>query len=52
MRAAVYDQYGPPSVLRLEEVAEPEPGRGQVVVDVAATSVNLSDWECLLGRPA
>ncbi|NLG22907.1 MAG: NAD(P)-dependent alcohol dehydrogenase [Actinomycetales bacterium] len=51
MRAAVYDQYGPPDVLRIDEVPEPEPGPGQVLVEVAATSVNLSDWECLVGRP-
>lgn len=51
MRAAVYDEYGLPDVVRVEEVAEPEPGEGQVVVEVAATSINLSDWECLRGRP-
>ena len=30
----------------------PTPGPGQVLVEVAATSVNLSDWECLVGSPA
>ena len=51
MRAVVYDRYGPPDVLRLEEVPTPSPGANQVLVEVAATSVNLSDWECLLGTP-
>jgi NADPH:quinone reductase-like Zn-dependent oxidoreductase len=51
MRAVVYDQYGPPEVLRVEEVPTPSPGPGQVLVEVAATSVNLSDWECLRGTP-
>ncbi|QDO89483.1 NAD(P)-dependent alcohol dehydrogenase [Ornithinimicrobium ciconiae] len=51
MRAAVYDEYGLPDVVRVEELPEPEPGEGQVVVEVAATSINLSDWECLRGRP-
>jgi NADPH:quinone reductase-like Zn-dependent oxidoreductase len=51
MRAAVYDRYGPPEVLRVEQVATPSPGRGQVLVKVAATSVNLTDWECLQGSP-
>ncbi len=52
MRAAVYDRYGPPDVLRIEEVPVPSPAAGQVRVKVAATSVNLSDWEGLRGSPA
>ena len=52
MRAVVYDRYGPPEVLRVEEVPKPSPGEGQVLVEVAATSVNLSDWEGLHGTPA
>ncbi|MGH9084646.1 MAG: NAD(P)-dependent alcohol dehydrogenase [Acidimicrobiales bacterium] len=52
MRAAVYDRYGPPEVLRIEDVPTPSPAAGQVLVRVAATSVNLSDWETLRGSPA
>ena len=52
MRAVVYDRYGGPEVLRLAEVPTPIPAEGQVLVRVAATSVNLSDWECLRGSPA
>lgn len=51
MRAIVYDRYGPPGVLRLEEVAVPQPTADQVLIEVAATSVNLSDWEGLTGSP-
>jgi NADPH:quinone reductase-like Zn-dependent oxidoreductase len=51
IRAAVYDRYGPPDVLRVEQVPVPAPGPEQVLVEVAATSVNLSDWECLRGAP-
>ena len=51
MRAAVYDRYGPPEVLRVEDVPTPAPGPGQVLVEVVATSVNLSDWEGLTGSP-
>ena len=51
MRAAVYDRYGSPDVVRIEEVPTPSPGAGQVLVRVAATSINLSDWECLRGSP-
>ncbi|AXT85751.1 alcohol dehydrogenase [Aeromicrobium sp. A1-2] len=52
MRAVVHDRYGPPDVLRVDDVPVPSPAAGQVRVEVAATSVNLSDWECLRGAPA
>ncbi len=52
MKAVVYDRYGPPDVLRVENVPLPTPADGQVRVRIAATSVNLSDWECLRGSPA
>ena len=51
LRAVVYDRYGGPEVLRVTDVPMPSPGAGQVRVRVAATSVNLSDWECLRGSP-
>ena len=52
MKAVVYERYGAPEVLRIEDVSIPTPGPGQVLVRVAATSINLSDWETLLGTPA
>ena len=52
MRAVVHDVYGPPGVLRVEQVEVPTPGEHQVLVEVLATSVNLSDWEGLVGSPA
>jgi NADPH:quinone reductase-like Zn-dependent oxidoreductase len=51
VRAAVYDRYGQPAVLRVEDIPTPSPAPGQVLVRVAATSVNLSDWETLRGSP-
>jgi NADPH:quinone reductase-like Zn-dependent oxidoreductase len=51
MKAVVYDRYGPPDVLRIEQVRMPTPSPGQVLVEVVATSINLSDWECLRGTP-
>src|SRR5262245_21035341 len=51
MRAVVYDRYGPPDVLRIENLPKPSPTAGQVLVQVVATSVNLSDWETLRGSP-
>lgn len=43
MRAILCKEYGPPSALVLEEVPDPIPGRGEVVLDVAAASVNYPD---------
>jgi len=51
MKAVVYDRYGPPSVLRVDDVPVPTAGAGQVLVRLAATSLNLSDWEVLRGTP-
>ena len=52
VKAVVYERYGAPDVLRVEDVPIPAPATGQVRVKVAATSVNLSDWEGLRGSPA
>jgi len=43
VKAVVCREYGPPSLLRVEEVPDPEPGAGEVVVDVRAASVNFPD---------
>ncbi|WP_405181727.1 NAD(P)-dependent alcohol dehydrogenase [Nocardia sp. NBC_01377] len=51
MKAVVYDRYGGPEVLSTAEIPIPSPGHEQVLVKVHATSINLSDWECLQGTP-
>ena len=43
MRAAVITHPGPPDVLQVQEVPDPRPGVGEVLVDVTATAVNRAD---------
>jgi putative PIG3 family NAD(P)H quinone oxidoreductase len=43
MRAVVLDGHGGPEVLRVADVPDPEPGPGEVLIEVAATAVNRAD---------
>jgi NADPH2:quinone reductase len=43
MRAVVVGEVGGPEVLEIREVPRPEPGPGQVLVEVAASGVNFID---------
>lgn len=43
MRAILVEQYGEPQVLTPVELAEPEPGPGQIAIDVAYAGINYAD---------
>jgi NADPH:quinone reductase-like Zn-dependent oxidoreductase len=45
MKAIVVQQYGGPEVLKFEDYPDPVPGPGEVLVRVAATSVNPIDYK-------
>jgi NADPH:quinone reductase-like Zn-dependent oxidoreductase len=49
MKAIICDRYGPPDVLRFEEVERPTPQDDQVLVKVHASSLNAADFEILGG---
>jgi NADPH:quinone reductase-like Zn-dependent oxidoreductase len=52
MKAAIRDRYGPPDVVRVEEVDKPVPAGDQVLVRVQAASVNRGDLDGLTPKPS
>lgn len=50
MKAIVVHQYGGPEVLKFEEYPDPVAGPGEVLVRVAATSVNPIDYKRRAGK--
>ncbi|HEV7347844.1 NAD(P)-dependent alcohol dehydrogenase [Telluribacter sp.] len=51
MKAATYTEYGPPSVLKVQEVARPVPKDNEVLVRVHAATVNRTDCAMLRAKP-
>ncbi len=51
MKAVTYHRYGPPDVLKLEEIKKPVPTDNQILIKVHAVSINGSDRENLAGKP-
>ena len=53
MQAIVQDRYGttPETVLRLAEIARPTIGDDEVLVRVAAASVDKGTWHVMTGLP-
>jgi NADPH:quinone reductase-like Zn-dependent oxidoreductase len=43
VKAVVFHEFGGLDVLRLEDVPDPEPGPGQVLIDIAASALNHLD---------
>jgi NADPH:quinone reductase-like Zn-dependent oxidoreductase len=51
MKAIVCTEYGPPDVLKLEEIDKPVPGDDEVLVEVRAASVTYSCLMLVRGEP-
>ena len=43
MQAVVFHEFGGPDVLNLEEVPDPEPAAGEVLIDIAVGALNHLD---------
>lgn len=50
MRALRFSGFGPPSVLRIEDVGIPVPGEGEALVRVKAAAINPSDFKNVSGH--
>jgi len=44
MKAAVYRRYGGPEVVEIADLPVPEPGAGEMLVRIVATTVSTADW--------
>jgi NADPH2:quinone reductase len=50
MKALRFAEFGPPSVLRIEEIPIPEPAEGEALVHVKAAAINPSDYKNVAGH--
>ena len=50
MKAAYIDKFGGPEVLKVGDLPDPAAGAGQIVVDVAAASINAADYKVRAGE--
>ena len=50
MKAAYIQKFGGPEVLQVGDLPDPTAGAGQIVVDVAAASINAADWKVRAGE--
>jgi NADPH:quinone reductase-like Zn-dependent oxidoreductase len=51
MKAIVQDTYGEADVLRFDDIDRPEPGQGELLVEVRAAGVDAGVWHMMAGMP-
>ncbi len=50
MKAVYIEEFGGPEVLKYGDLPDPPAGRGQIIVDTFAASVNAADWKVRAGQ--
>ena len=50
MKAIIFNEYGGPEKLEYVEIPDPLPGEGEMLIKIAAASVNPVDWKVREGR--
>jgi NADPH2:quinone reductase len=50
MKAVICREFGPPESLNLEDVPDPQPGDGQILIDVYAAGLNFPDVLQIAGK--
>ena len=51
MKAIIFNKYGSPDDLKLEEIKQPVPGDDELLVKVHAASINAADWHIVRADP-
>jgi len=51
MKAMIYTEYGPPDVLKFEDIEKPTPKENEVLIKVQASSVTFGDLAAVKGEP-
>jgi NADPH:quinone reductase-like Zn-dependent oxidoreductase len=51
VKAVLHDRYGPPEVLRIEDVPKPTPARDEILVRIRAAGVTRGDTHARAGEP-
>lgn len=51
MKAVIYQEYGPPEVLKLNDVEKPAPKENEVLIKVHAAALNPLDWHLMRADP-